>query len=271
MNVSGLSIMTRKMLVVRGFGAEAWSQFYRSVATSHGCFGSLVTADTHVPLPAFLGFHDALMARFFKEDDASYMKLGREASRWALRDGRLNTLLDAGDFESVVASLPKFHRQYFKEAATWSEASVTPEGVSFKVHDLPEWHPYFEHFIVGYIAEILEMFCANPIRALRVEGGSGNHYHYLFHGSPSHEESEPLPVSTRRPPPLSRVAQELSDRELEVLLLIARGRTNEEIGAVLGISKKTAQHHAAHAYRKLGVSCRVEATIWLMERGFIGN
>ena len=271
MNVSGLSIMTRKMLVVRRFGADVWSQFYRSVASKHSCFGSLVTADTRVPLPAFLGFHDALMARFFKEDDASYMKLGREASRWAIRDGGLKTLLDAGDFQSVVASLPKFHGQYFKEASTWSEATVTGEGVSFKVHELPEWHPYFEHFIVGYIAEILEMFCANPIRALRLEGGSGKEYHYLFHGSPSDDDSEHLPVTTRRAPPLSKVTQELSDRELEVLLLVAHGRTNEEIGAVLGISKKTAQHHVAHSYRKLGVSGRVEATVWLMERGFIGN
>jgi DNA-binding CsgD family transcriptional regulator len=52
---------------------------------------------------------------------------------------------------------------------------------------------------------------------------------------------------------------------------VALGRTNEEIGESLDISKKTVQHHIAHAYRKLGVSGRVSATVWLMERGLIGN
>ena len=49
------------------------------------------------------------------------------------------------------------------------------------------------------------------------------------------------------------------------------GRTNEEIGVTLGISKKTAQHHVAHGYRKLGVTGRVGATVWLAQRGFVGN
>jgi hypothetical protein len=32
------------------------------------------------------------------------------------------------------------------------------EAVEFKVFDLPKWHPFFEHSIVGYIAEVMEMF-----------------------------------------------------------------------------------------------------------------
>ena len=49
----------------------------------------------------------------------------------------------------------------------------------------------------------------------------------------------------------------LSDREAEVMLLVARGMSNKEIGGALGISAKTVQHHVAHGYRKLGVSGRV--------------
>jgi DNA-binding CsgD family transcriptional regulator len=71
--------------------------------------------------------------------------------------------------------------------------------------------------------------------------------------------------------PVAEGAQPLSNRELEVMLLVAHGRTNEEIGVTLGISKKTAQHHIAHAYEKLGVSGRVGATVWLMEHGLLGN
>jgi len=268
-NVCGLSILTRKTLVMRRFGGDAWTQFFREVARRHACFRALVTADTPVPLPAFLAFHDELMRRFFKEDSASYVKLGRDASRWAVRDGPLKGLLEGNDLSTVVASLPKFHGAYFKEAATWSEASVTSDGVEFKVHELPVWHPYFEHFIVGYIAEILELYCANPIRTLRLEGGQGRQYHYLLHGAP--EASEGAAPERGLRPKAAADAPVLSSRELEVLSLVALGRTNEEIGIVLGISKKTAQHHVAHVYRKLGVSGRVGATVWLMERGLAGN
>ncbi len=269
MNVCGLSILTRKNLVVRQFGGDAWAQFFREMARGHACFRSPITAESSVPLPAFLAFHDELMRRFFKEDDAAYMQLGREASRWAVREGPLGTLLEGHDFAAVVASLPRFHSAYFKEAATWSEARVTREGVEFKVHELPAWHPYFEHFIVGYIAEILELYCANPVQPLRLGGGGGRQYHYLLHGAPPEETAAPVAESARPKPP--EEAPPLSNREFEVLSLLALGRTNEEIGTVLGISKKTAQHHVAHAYRKLGVTGRVGATVWLMERGLLKN
>ncbi len=268
MNVCGLSILTRKNLVVRQFGSDAWTQFFREMARGHASFRSLITAESSVPLAAFLSFHDELMRRFFKEDDASYMQLGREASRWAVREGPLGELLDGHDFAAVVASLPRFHAAYFKEAATWSEASVTGDGVEFKVHELPAWHPYFEHFIVGYIAEILELYCANPVQALRLGGGGGRQYHYLLHGAP---EDALVPGADSVRPKGAAEVPPLSNREFEVLSLVALGRTNEEIGTVLGISKKTAQHHVAHAYRKLGVSGRVGATVWLMERGLLKN
>jgi DNA-binding CsgD family transcriptional regulator/tetratricopeptide (TPR) repeat protein len=67
------------------------------------------------------------------------------------------------------------------------------------------------------------------------------------------EEPQPAPRSetTRKLP--------ISDRELEVLALIARGRTNREIASELFISERTAAHHVSHIFDKLGVSSRVEA------------
>jgi len=56
-----------------------------------------------------------------------------------------------------------------------------------------------------------------------------------------------------------------------VLLLVAEGKTNDEIGLTLGISGKTAQHHVARVYRKIAVANGVGATVWLAERGFIGR
>jgi DNA-binding CsgD family transcriptional regulator len=270
--VCGISVLTRKILVTRQFGADAWAQFFRDVAGEHRCFRSLVSADTLVPLPAYLAFHDELMRRFFKNDVDSYANLGRESCRWALTEGPLKALLKGESLGGVVASLPKFHRLYFEEASTWSEAALSGSSVEFKVFDLPEWHPYLEHFIVGYIAEVLEMYCANPIQTVRLTGGAGREYHYLFHGAPTAPDDEITRATGRaRKLAVLEAARRLSNREVEVLLLVAQGKTNEEIGEDLGISKKTAQHHVAHAYQKIGVSGRVGAAVWLAERGLVGT
>ena len=51
----------------------------------------------------------------------------------------------------------------------------------------------------------------------------------------------------------------LTDRELEVLALIAAGRSNGEIAGSLFISRKTASVHVSNILGKLGVAGRVEA------------
>ena len=61
------------------------------------------------------------------------------------------------------------------------------------------------------------------------------------------------------PPPATGDTFGLSKRELEVLALIARGRTNREIGDRLFISQKTVGVHVGNILSKLGVSGRVEA------------
>lgn len=56
----------------------------------------------------------------------------------------------------------------------------------------------------------------------------------------------------------------LTEREVEVLRLIAEGHTNREIAAVLVITEKTAGHHVEHIYAKVGVSTRVGAALLAM-------
>lgn len=56
-----------------------------------------------------------------------------------------------------------------------------------------------------------------------------------------------------------RIAQQLSERELEILDLIAEGLTNREIGARLYLSEKTVKHHVSDLLAKLGLGRRVEA------------
>lgn len=59
----------------------------------------------------------------------------------------------------------------------------------------------------------------------------------------------------------------LTDREVEVLRLLARGLTNKEIAAALDISTKTAGHHVQHVLEKLGVTTRAAATMVAMKTG----
>jgi HD-GYP domain-containing protein (c-di-GMP phosphodiesterase class II) len=57
----------------------------------------------------------------------------------------------------------------------------------------------------------------------------------------------------------------LSEREVEVLRLIARGASNKEVAGRLSISPKTAEHHVGHIYAKIGVSSRAAAAVFAME------
>jgi DNA-binding NarL/FixJ family response regulator len=61
----------------------------------------------------------------------------------------------------------------------------------------------------------------------------------------------------------------LTDREVEILRLVARGLTNKAIGQSLGISDRTVQGHLANIYGKLGVNSRTEAVTEALKQGWI--
>lgn len=61
----------------------------------------------------------------------------------------------------------------------------------------------------------------------------------------------------------------LTDREVEVLRLVARGKSNKEIAAMLDISPRTAQHHVIHIYQKIGVSSRAGAGLFATENDLL--
>ncbi len=63
--------------------------------------------------------------------------------------------------------------------------------------------------------------------------------------------------------------EELSQRELEILTLVAKGMTNKEVADALGISDKTARNHVASCLMKLGASDRTEAVTTAIRRGLI--
>jgi len=69
--------------------------------------------------------------------------------------------------------------------------------------------------------------------------------------------------------PAVRRPNGLSDRETQVLRLLARGRPTKQIARQLGISPKTCDHHIQHIYRKISVSTRVGATLFAVEHGIL--
>jgi pimeloyl-ACP methyl ester carboxylesterase/DNA-binding CsgD family transcriptional regulator len=62
----------------------------------------------------------------------------------------------------------------------------------------------------------------------------------------------------------------LSERERQILTLIADGLSNAEIGERLAISEKTVRNHTSHVFDKLGVWTRAQAIVFARERRFVG-
>lgn len=65
--------------------------------------------------------------------------------------------------------------------------------------------------------------------------------------------------------------EELTERELDVLRLAAKGSTNKSIGIQLGISDRTVQGHLAHIFTKLGATSRTEAVMRAISLGWISQ
>lgn len=61
--------------------------------------------------------------------------------------------------------------------------------------------------------------------------------------------------------------EELTEREMEVLKLIAKGKSNQEVADELFIGVKTVKFHVTHILAKLGVEDRTQAAIYAVKRG----
>jgi DNA-binding NarL/FixJ family response regulator len=75
-------------------------------------------------------------------------------------------------------------------------------------------------------------------------------------------------LSARRPP---GPESQLSDREREVLVMVAEGLPNKLIARRLGISEKTVKAHLTSVFRTIGVTDRTQAALWAQRNGLTGG
>lgn len=68
---------------------------------------------------------------------------------------------------------------------------------------------------------------------------------------------------------LQAPGEELTEREREVLALVARGYTNKQIAEALSVSEKTARNHVSHILEKLGLARRSEAAAYAVEHKLV--
>lgn len=76
-------------------------------------------------------------------------------------------------------------------------------------------------------------------------------------------------LASGRPPGAQGTVEGLTDREVEVLHLAAKGLTNKATGQTPGISSRTVQGHLANIYGKLCVGIRTEAVTEALKLGWI--
>jgi DNA-binding NarL/FixJ family response regulator len=82
--------------------------------------------------------------------------------------------------------------------------------------------------------------------------------------SPLDPKAARLLLDSRRRAP---AVPELSERERDVLALLAAGLPNKLIAQRLGIAEKTVKAHLTNVYRTIGVDDRVQAALWAREHG----
>ncbi|MCX5969475.1 MAG: response regulator transcription factor [Cyanobacteria bacterium] len=71
------------------------------------------------------------------------------------------------------------------------------------------------------------------------------------------------------PSSLQQLRHDLSEREVEIIELVATGLTNQEIAAQLVISKRTVDNHVSNIFTKTGAKNRVALLNWAMDNGKI--
>jgi DNA-binding NarL/FixJ family response regulator len=94
------------------------------------------------------------------------------------------------------------------------------------------------------------------------------HLHYApVSDAPGASPTDPPPPNPAVPGTLGLLIDDLTDREREILRLVARGENNREIGEALYITEGTVKNHVSSILSKLGLRDRTQAALWAREHG----
>ncbi|MFB3855204.1 MAG: response regulator [Vicinamibacterales bacterium] len=86
-----------------------------------------------------------------------------------------------------------------------------------------------------------------------------------------HERLGDVVRALRAPSSSARPAEQLTQRELQIIAAIADGGTNKDIGRQFGLTEQTVKNHLSHIYDKTGVSNRLELALYALHHGLLSR
>jgi two-component system response regulator NreC len=139
------------------------------------------------------------------------------------------------------------------------EAAPDAAILVLSMHDVPSYvRQAFADGATGYLLK--EGADAELVAAVREVAGGGRYVHPSLGARLAAAEAEAQAQAAADP---------LSDREREVLRLLALGHTNQEIAKMLFISVRTAETHRAHIMQKLRLATRAELVRYALQHGLL--
>jgi predicted ATPase/DNA-binding CsgD family transcriptional regulator len=143
-----------------------------------------------------------------------------------------------------------------RAARLWGAAEALGEAIGLPLSPLDRTHPDYEGLLAAARSRLGEV----PWETARAEGRAI---------TPEEAVEYALDTKEAAGPPTEDTPSLLSEREAEVLRLVAEGLTNPEVAERLYLSPRTVGQHLRSTYRKLGVSSRAAAAREALERHLI--
>ncbi|MFZ6029224.1 MAG: response regulator [Chloroflexota bacterium] len=221
--------------------------------------------------------HSPVPIRVILADDHAIVRAG--IRQLLEHPGDIQVVAEASDGENAKALIQERHPDVAVldiqmpkasgiEVTRWVRANLTDVGVLILTayDDDPYVMAVLHAGANGYVLKT-----ASPdvlIQAVRdVHEGKSVLDAAITHKLVAHVFNSP----SRTKEPAAPAVEELTDRELEVLSLAAKGFTNKAIGVQLHISDRTVQGHLAHIFGKLQASSRTEAVMRAVSLGWISH
>jgi len=132
-----------------------------------------------------------------------------------------------------------------------------PGPLSTREWERVRMHPYYTQRVLARPGILARLGAVASLHHERLDGEVVNHV---------------LAAAGHKVRPIRRsLIAGLSQREIEVLRLLARGNSKKQVAERLFISEKTVSHHTQHIYPKIGVSTRAGAAIFAMEHDLLAD